>query len=174
MNNFYIRLLFILLASVLSNSGFSATGSKKVGTGSSIVRKVVTIIRTYSGICFVKTILPYKQYKVIRSRRQFLYFKKNIPANKTSFISKSKYTDPLIKIPRINFKKFMLVIAISPNPRRYKPPVILRVIESASRIYVFYKLPYSSYSTLKLQVGFGYYYAALIKRSQKIVKFYVR
>jgi len=173
------RLSTFVLAAVFS-AGFTAVaaaGGPSGGGGNEqpdVLLKRVRIISKYGGVCHVSRTRRTKQYKIIRNRSQLRRFVKTIPKYEIGRGRMPRSNDPLLRMPRVNFRRHVLLVTINSNPLRYKGPYIKRVVQTQRQIKVYYTLKKRPRYPMQWPAGVGYYRAVLIKKSSKYIRFYLQ
>ncbi|HOP64138.1 MAG TPA: hypothetical protein PK358_08470 [Spirochaetota bacterium] len=95
------------------------------------------VIKEYNGYC---RLAPdaLTQNIVIRSKSRYYSFIKRIPKYEIGMGDMPKSKDPLLKKPKIDFNKYMLVVVINPDYLKYEGLSILSIIRTGDYVDVNY------------------------------------
>jgi len=164
-----VQSLSVIFATMLLCLNLYAGGPVDETEGAELVD--LERIKTYEGFC---RLVPdaSTQNLVITSESQYNSFIERIPKYEIGMGDMPKSKDPLLKKPKINFNKYMLIVAINPDYLEYENLSIISIVRTGENAVVNYAIyQFDEYHVQQWPDGISNYKAVLVDKVKGKVEF---
>jgi len=129
------------------------------------------ILKSYDGVCHVSS-EGLQQNSIITSNSEYYSFIKTIPRYEIGMGDMPKSKDPLLKKPRINFKKNMMIVIVNPDFFKYTGLKFINVIKTGDDAVINYILKERTEAyNMQWPYGVSYYEAIVVEKIKGKIEF---